>query len=257
MPPITHSLTCLAIAGGLLFPTAVARSSPAAEDDAARFRSELTGALRRGDSVALALLVHFPLRVNLADGTSLLIDDELSLQRRFEELFPPAFRQRVLAIEPGHGDGWSGPGYRIAAGALWAQNYAPEQGPPGLRIEVVNLPAITATDQRGSRPTLFACETATRRLVIDDATPPGRIRYRAWNRPRFPPDAPDAEWSGEAELVGSGGCARMQWRFRAGEDELMVEENRCSAGSDAAPDAARAIVSLRPSGGVQRAEPCF
>lgn len=256
MPPIRHSLVCVALACGLLLTHTAASADQTTEDDITRFRRELTVTLRQGDSVALALLVHFPLRVNLADGTSLLIDDELSLQRRYDELFPPAFRERLLAIES-DGAGWSGPGYRIAGGALWAQNYAPDQGPPGFRIEIVNLAAAEETGRTDPRPTLFACETGAQRLLIDEAGPQGSLRYRAWDRPRFPPDAPDAEWPGEATWVGSGGCARRRWRFHAAEGELVVEENRCSAGSEAAPDAARAVVSRRSRDGALQSEPCF
>jgi hypothetical protein len=246
----------IAFVAGLLSYSALLSAQ---ENDYERFTQEVVVSLERKDASAMALLVHFPLQVNLPDETTILIADELSLKRRFDQIFPPAFRRFVVETEKaGTGEsGWAGGGYMLDHGALWAQNYPENEGPPGLRIQTVNAFSGTKTKDHAPRETLFACETPKERILIDSlANAAGILRYRSWDRPHFPPDAPDfSVTGGNREMVGTGTCAHDVWRFNKGGVEISVEENRCSA--DAPAKASRAIVTLRAKDGEKKTLGCF
>ena len=228
-------------------------------DDYERFTREVVDSLQRKDASAMALLVHFPVQVNLPDATTILIANELSLKRRFDQVFPPAFRQFVVETEKaGTGEnGWAGGGYMLDHGALWAQNYPEKEGPPGLRIETVNAFLGTQTKDQAPRETLFACETSRHRLLIDGPEDQaGTLRYRSWDKPHFPPDAPDfSVTGGNRETLGTGTCSHDLWRFNKGRVGISVEENRCSA--DAPAKASRAIVTLNTKDAEKETLPCF
>src|SRR5690242_10210636 len=110
---------------GVALALACSAASAADNDDGReRFTREVIAALERKDAVAMALLVRFPLKVNLPDSTTILIADEYTLKQRFDQVFPPAFRKYVLDTEKaGSGEnGWAGSGYMLEHGAIWAQN---------------------------------------------------------------------------------------------------------------------------------------
>jgi hypothetical protein len=159
----------IVLVAGLLLYGGLLSAQAAEEPDYERFTREVVGSLERGDASAMALLVHFPLRVNLPDQTTILIDDGVSLKRRFDQVFPLAFRRFVIETEKaGTGEnGWVGVGYMLDHGAFWAQSYPENRGPPGLRIETVNAFSGIETGREAPREVLFACETSKDRIVID------------------------------------------------------------------------------------------
>jgi len=247
------------LVAGLLLYSALLSAQDAEENDYERFTHEVVGSLERKDASAMALLVHFPLRVNLPDETTILIVDELSLKRRFDQVFPSAFRRFVIDTEKaGTGEnGWAGGGYMMDHGALWAQNYPENKGPSGLRIETVNAISGVETGAQRPREILFACETSKHRILIDGSEGGAdALRYRSWNKPHFPPDAPDFSVAGgKRETVGTGTCAHELWQFNKNGAGISVEENRCS--SDAPAEASRAIVTLSTKGEGKKTLDCF
>ena len=220
------------------------------DDGRERFTREVIAALERKDAVAMALLVRFPLKVNLPDSTTILIADEYTLKQRFDQVFPPAFRKYVLDTEKaGSGEnGWAGSGYMLEHGAIWAQNYREDEGPPGMRIETVN--AGMGVPEQSRAETLFACETSRHRIVIDGKR--GALRYRAWNTPHFLPDPPDLSLNkGEESWSGSGPCGHATWKFNKGGTAISVDETGCG------PGPGRADVTVTILGDEKQSLACF
>jgi len=243
----------VAIENGVNEPSLSANDADNWQPDIERFQREVVDTLERADAVTMSLLVNFPLRVNLPDGTAILIANETTLQARFDQVFPKAFRAYVVATsKAGTGeDGWAGNGYMIAHGALWAQRFGGDIG-ARFRIETVNA-QMPGNTKRGQ--TLLTCETARHRIVVDSVQ--GATRYRAWNKPHFPPDAPDMTMlDGTAGSGGTGPCFARSWSFKKGDAAITVSESRCTAGTDSPPEDTRATIDLS-SGDKRQLLYCF
>lgn len=226
--------------------------------DLDRLHRELRSALARGDAIAMSLLVNFPLRVNFDDGSTILIADERTLRIRFEEVFPKAFRSAVLERDKTEldADGSIGGDYMIADGSVWMKRFGGEIG-SRWRVDAVNV-SMPHHASASKRAVLYACETAKHRIVIDETDGKKPLRYRAWNKPHFPPDPPDLTLSGGNEQVaGTGPCSSSTWTFSKGHTTIQVQESRCTAGSDAPPDDTRAQVVIAVDGKAKQVSYCF
>lgn len=199
-----------------------------------RFDSALNTALEKQDAAALALLVRFPLRVNQADGSRISLDNAAALQSQFAQVFGPAVRAAVTRQKPEalfcKPDG----GVMYGDGELWADRVDVGRGQQ-FRVTTVNVPAGAAAAKAPAagapaepKP-LLACSTDKFHVVIDGregAAP----RYRSWNKPHAPPDAPALELTGKAGGEGTGSCFYRIWRFRSGKVEYVLSEPGCGEG---------------------------
>jgi hypothetical protein len=218
------------------------------------FDKELRTALSRQDVAAMALLVRFPLRVNSFDGSSISLNNVEALQTRFAEVFPSTVRSAVLNQKPedvfckytgimyGHGEVWI---EAVEGGAT--QRY---------RVMTINLPALDA-ERVSRKPTMleFVCAAERHRVVID-SDGSGKVRYRAWNKPRFLADPPDMEVAaGTKSFEGTGPCAHAIWRFRKGNTEFVVSELGCAGG--AVPTGATGDLEVSIDGRLQQRWWCW
>jgi|GEM_PF-3499257 len=179
-----------------------------------RFDAELRSAVARQDPAALAFLVAFPLRVNMQKGTILIPDSE-SLAGHFQEIFPAAIREQILATKNGEyicRD--EGIGYRT--GVIWVA-----ESERGYALTVVN-----GVDTKGvsKEPRLvFTCETPTHRIAIDELAD-GKVRYRSWDKPKPLTGTPDIEVAnGKQDFEGHGVCAYATYTFAKGNVVYEVE----------------------------------
>lgn len=200
-----------------------------------RFDSALKAALEQQDAAALALLVRFALRVNQADGSRVSLDNAAALQSQFAQVFGPAVRAAVTRQKPDtlfcKPDG----GVMYGDGEVWADRVEAGRGRQ-FRVTTVNVPAGAAAAKAPAAAAaaaepkpLLACSTDKVHVVIDgkdDKAP----RYRSWNKPHAPPDAPALELTGKAGGEGTGSCFYRIWRFRSGKVEYVLSEPGCGEG---------------------------
>ncbi len=209
------------------------------------FDRELRAALSKQDPVAMSFLVDFPLHVRQAE-TSISINDEVTLQARFQELFPAEFRSTLLDQEPETVScNWSGIYYgRYRQGRIWVQ--ATDQR---YALGSITLPGGSDEQLPNSTPRLdYFCNTQERRVVIDTDTS-GIIRYRAWNKPRFVTDKPDVEITpGTKEIEGSGICGHPVWTFSEGDTEITVDRHGCSPDSSPPPEGSTGSLTVSVAG---------
>lgn len=209
-----------------------------------RFDSALNAAIQAQDAAALAPLVKFPLRVNQAGGGHVSIDNAAALQARFAQVFTPAVRAAVTRQKPDalfcKADG----GVMYGDGEVWADRLDVAGGGPQFRVTAVNLPAGAAASATAKAPAaaeakpLLACSTDKFHVVIDGNDTP---RYRSWNKPHAPPDAPALELVGKADSEGSGSCRHRIWRFRSGNVDYVLSEPGCGP---ATPQGAQAQLEV-------------
>jgi hypothetical protein len=179
------------------------------------FDKELRVAIAKQDPVAMAFLVHFPLRVN-SDGGKTSLDDPEALQAHFQEVFPEKVRKAIMDQNPAQ-IMCRDQGIMYGNGEVWV-NVARF----GFAIEVINLEAPPLAKPSNHR-TEFVCQTDKYRIVVDsDAS---RVpRYRAWSKPRPITDNPDVEISkGDSSFEGTGLCAYPVWTFKSGKAVYQVE----------------------------------
>jgi hypothetical protein len=197
------------------------------------FDKELRMALSRQDVAAMALLVRFPVRVNHADGSKISLNNAAALQTRFAEVFPPSVRSAVLNQKPEE-IFCKYTGIMYGNGAVWIE--AVEGAvTPRYRVTAINLPAVDTQTAAHKTSTLeYVCDAEKHRVVIDsDAS--GKVRYRAWNKPRFLTDHPDMEaTAGTKSLEGTDACTQAIWSFRKGNTEFVVRELGCTDGAEPA-----------------------
>ncbi|MGD0801804.1 MAG: hypothetical protein ABR906_10855 [Terracidiphilus sp.] len=175
-----------------------------------KFDKELRIALTRQDALALAFLVNFPLRVNDAAGGTFSIDDTAALKTHFQEVFTPAVRKEILS-EKNDNVGCMIEGIGYARGVIWVN--ASERG---YAIWSVNKDAVPPykMDRWNTLTIKFICQTQTHRIVIDTVAG-GKLRYRAWNKPRSITEAPDLEIAnGDGTVEGTNVCAVPIYTFK-------------------------------------------
>jgi hypothetical protein len=214
----------------------------------ARFDSELRHALHHQDITALAVLVHYPLRVNTPNGGTILIANPQALQARWPELFPAPLREAVLKTAPAD-VACRSDGIMYGNGVLWVRGQIQGTG-LSYRIHALNVPTPSRPLPPGERALAFVCETPFHRIVID-RDGEEYYRYRAWNKPRSVQLPPDAEvLQGSLSYDGSGICAAAQWRFSSGNTTYVVSE--LSACQPDVPEAALGQLEVTVNGKVQQ-----
>lgn len=204
-----------------------APAATAAVDDAAlyaRFERELKRALADADPVATALLVSFPLRVNGADGSHIEIGNAAALQAHFDLVFTPSVRESIAAIEADGSPEQVGERHLMADGTLWLDRIDHGNG-PRYRVAIVN--ATREESAAAPYPRLvYACATVKHRIVVEQ-TGIEDYRYRSWNLPNFPPDAPSLQLNGTSDAEGTGECRHAIYAFERGDTRVDVSEPGC------------------------------
>jgi len=154
-----------------------------------QFDRELRVAIARQDTVAVAFLVTFPLRVNDAGGT-ISIDNAAALKMHFQEVFTPAVRKAILNEKfDDLGCNIEGIGYGL--GVIWVN-----ASDRGYAIWSVNRDAVPPYQNTRKLPKInYVCQTSTHRIVVETLAG-GALRYRSWNKPRFVTQPPDLEIAG-------------------------------------------------------------
>lgn len=201
------------------------------------FDRELRAALTKQDTLAMAFLVKYPLRIN-EDRGSYSLNDPAALQSHFQEAFPASVRAAVMDQKP-EGFFCNAEGVMYGHGDVWVDRTA-----VGYAIKVVNLPDTASAPA----PKIdFVCNADKHRIVIDSQS--GAVRYRAWDRPRAVSDKPDLEiTAGKAGFEGSGPCAYQVWTFSRGATQYRVSGlGGCSPASDQSPDA-RGMLEVTAAG---------
>lgn len=219
-------------------------AAPAASPRFEAFDTELREAIAKQDTAALALLVEFPLRLNLPDGTVMSLVNPRALQTQLGLAFPPAVRKAILESRPTdmiHRA--SGTGYR--GGVAWVELVGSDDS-ERYRLTTVNLPGQDAPSLAGAAPRLeFVCDAAKHRAIVDSAgdTP----RYRVWNKPRSVTEEPDLEIrAGSRDFEGTTPCTHAIWTFRSGTAVYTVEELGCAEGDETGRAKGELIVKLAP-----------
>lgn len=174
----------------------------------AKFDLEFRSALQQQDAAALALLIHFPLRVNTSKGT-IMIPDAASLAARFQEIFTPAVRREVLATTADDYICRYDKGVAYQSGRVWVS-----EAKYGFAVWSVNVPD---PEQKVKTPRLtYTCQTDTHRITIEELAS-GAYRYRSWNKPKPLTDSPDVDIStGKQSFGGTGICAVPVYTFTNG-----------------------------------------
>ncbi len=175
-----------------------------------QFDKELRVAITRQDTVALAFLVTFPLRVNDAGGT-ISIDNAAALKMHFQEVFTPAIRKAILN-EKFHDLGCNVEGIGYGLGVIWVN-----ASDRGYAIWSVNRDAVPPYPNTWTIPKInFVCQTLTHRVVVETLAG-GTLRYRSWNKPRFVTGQPDLEITGgKGTVEGTNVCAVSVYTFGSG-----------------------------------------
>lgn len=202
-----------------------------------RFDQALRDAVHRRDAPALQRLLQFPLALNRGERRSALADGA-AWQGQFSDAWWPLLQQAVSA-QPPEQLFCNAEGVMYGNGTLWA-------GPDGQRVRVrtINLPKeAAAVGPSRARSALLSCSTGKHRIEID-AAPDGTPRYRCWNEPHAPPEAPAVDLTGQVDAEGTGSCARRSWRFDSGHVRYVVSEPGCSDASVPAGAKARLSVDI-------------
>jgi len=210
----------------------------------AAFVAQLRAALAASDPVQFAVLARYPLQVNGPGVSSMSVVTPQTLQLRFSEFAPQAWREKLLATSA-EDISCSYRGVGFAHGALWAQPVELD-GVHSYRITVLNLPDTPGSVlPKGRRTIEFVCETPRHRVIVDSLDHDA-YRYRAWNKPRPITDTPDLELAGDDSTPGSEGtgpCRYSIWRFRSGETEFSVSDIGCTEGDP--PDGAVGTLTVQ------------
>ncbi|HMO48313.1 MAG TPA: hypothetical protein PKB14_20095 [Rubrivivax sp.] len=223
-----------------------------ARDDAAflQFDRALRGALAQPDAAGLARLVRFPLRMSFKDGVRAAPADAAALQARLPAASWTQLR-KVVDAQPPARLFCNVEGVMYGDGELWASPDA--AGGHAFRVSAINLSEHAPATAQGA-PAQLACSTDKFAVVVDTAAD-GAPRYRSWNRPHGPPDAPAMELVGKASGEGSGVCFHRRWRFANGNVDYLLSEPGCNDGS--VPAQAKAQLQVHIGGKAQLEAWCY
>jgi len=212
------------------------------------FDNALREAVTSRNAAALAALVQYPIRLNYKNGAHAGIDDAATLQGHAAALWP-ILQTAVIGQQPGELF-CNADGVMYGDGAVWVN---PENDGQRFRISALNLPVDAparnaSTGAAAAHPakagkTMLTCDTNKFHIVIDAAADQ-QPRYRSWNRPHLPPDAPAMNLVGEENGEGTGPCFHRIWRFRNGNTGYVVSEPGCDAGDVPANAKARLEVDI-------------
>jgi hypothetical protein len=207
-----------------------------------RFDHDFRIALEHRDAAAMAQLAQFPLRVNFADGSNVLLTDPGTLQKQFERVFTPALRVAVRDQVPGDLICKYSDGFGYALGSVWVH----PAGADGkqLRIVAVNVPGGALTESKAGAIDL-ACSTKQFRIIVDATGKTNAWRYRVWNLPHGLSEKPDLELTGTRDFEGTSPCTHRVWQFRNADATYELDEAG-GCGPDAPPRnaAAQLVVSI-------------
>lgn len=205
------------------------------------FDNSLREALAAGDAGAVAALVSYPLRVNLAGGGRAEVRDAAAFRQHASALMP-ALRKAVDAQQPG-GLFCNADGVMYDNGVVWVNAVGSGVAAP-YRITALEVASLGAAAAPAAGPkALLACATGKFRIEIEDVGG-GTPRYRSWNLPHGPPEPPAMQLTGTTGHEGTGACARRVWRFHNGNVEYVVSEPGCTDGSEPAGTKARLEVNI-------------
>ncbi len=181
------------------------------------FDREFRYALSNQNAGLMALLVKPSLQVS-DDRRYFYVQDAQSLQLRFQEVFTPAVRDKVLKQRP-ETLSCVANGVMYGDGVVWV-NYTGQR----YVIAAVNVPASSHAPKSPERIVEFVCDADKHRVIVD-AVSGGAPRYRAWTKPHSLTEKPDLEIAGgKREFQGSGVCAYTIWSFTSGGTEFDVDE---------------------------------
>lgn len=217
------------------------------------FDSEFRAALTQQDAAIMSLLVQYPLRINDGRG-SWYVQDAESLQRRFQEIFPPALRSAVLADKI-TALSCMGAGVMYANGTVWVNLMNSESKSPGRRylVESVNEPDGPETP----RNVRMSCQTARHRIVLDNGAGDA-VRYRDWDTPRSLLEKPSLEIAnGKETSEGTGACRHWVWTFDTGGATIVLQTIGCYEESSGPPPGAHGQLSVSVKGHPDDLSWCF
>jgi len=226
-----------------------------ADKQGAAFYRALRQAVARHDAAATARLIEFPLHLNGEKGVVTSLENARALEEHFDEAFPPGLRADLASFA---GDDWwtiRGPSeLAIGKGLLWAKLIGDGKEEHYL-LATVNLSSNHTIDWH-SKGLQYTCQTEKHYIAIDG---PGkadqRVRYRAWNKPHFPPDPPDMEAAGSWDTRGMGPCEVFSWTFVKGKTTYLLEEMECTQGDE--PADAKAELEVSIGGKLERVWWCY
>lgn len=221
-----------------------------------RFDQELKAVLRAENLPALTLLVHFPLRINHSDGSVTSLDSPLTLIQRFSEVFTPEVRKGILESK-GEDFIFRSSDVGFGGGVAWAAEFYGEEGDSFFRLHVINLGKPGPDPNANKLKLAFACQTRKHRILIEHRSNDGLARYRVWNRPKSPLEAPDLEIeNGKAGWEGSGVCGVHYWEFPVGAGTtIRASELACGTGEE--PNGATGQLTVTKKDGTEQSWYCF
>lgn len=202
------------------------------------FDQELRAALDTEDTVALSLLVDFPLQVNGTSGGSIAIVGPSTLQARFREAFPEAVRAAVANQKVDEiFCNWTGLMY--GNGLVWVSEI-------GHRYAVRSINIPPPSTGRRSDPDQIArvCDAEKHRFVVKNG---GQVL--GWTKPRSLQIEPDIDAVASTRYEGTGLCAHAVWTFDFEETTFTLSGLGCSSDADPPPDHANgSLVFVDPDG---------
>jgi hypothetical protein len=221
------------------------------------FDKELRDALTRQDAGMMALLVRYPLRIN-DDRGSWYIDDAPTLQRRFQDIFPPAVRAAVLDRRVDKVN-CSYRGIMYGDGTVWVNPTVQSDPKPVTErylVETIN-PRSQGTIPDPANKIEFVCETSTHRVIVDLGAG-GAPRYRDWDKPRSLLEKPDLEiGAGHKSVEGTGSCTYSIWTFNSGGAKIEIQTLGCFADSSQPPKGARGKLTVSVKDKADASSWCF
>ncbi|UWZ86506.1 hypothetical protein [Occallatibacter riparius] len=202
------------------------------------FDADLRAALTKGDAAAVSMLIEYPLRVNEAPGSGLLIEDPGALVRHFHEVFP----ERVIKAVMEHDL------FCIHGGILYGNGEVQVHVmKSGFGVGTVNVESPETAKASQFAP-VFVCRTEKHSVLVERG-PRQSVRYRSWNSGHSVLGKPDLEIaSGKGEVHGTWPCTYSEWTFKNGKATYTVSGLGCFPDSNQPPENARGQLSVKVEG---------